>query len=91
MHETHKRTLDVRCWCQLPRQVPTAIIGYFLFESDINFPMACFMALSMLGGFLYSFAKIEVFIDASWILPRDGYDGSHTVHGLPFMDALQLF
>lgn len=41
-------------------QIPTAIIGYMLFDSAISEQMVRFMAVSMIGGFVYSFAKIKV-------------------------------
>lgn len=41
-------------------QIPTAILGFCLFESRISRQMWEFMAVSMLGGFLYSYAKLQV-------------------------------
>lgn len=41
-------------------QIPTAVIGYLLFDSVISKQMERFMAVSMIGGFMYSFAKIKV-------------------------------
>lgn len=39
--------------------IPTAVIGYLLFDSVISKQMERFMAVSMIGGFMYSFAKIK--------------------------------
>eukprot|EP00904_Undaria_pinnatifida_P002829 jgi/Undpi1/12547/HiC_scaffold_6.g02216.m1 len=39
--------------------IPTAILGYCLFESPISRQMGEFMVVSMLGGFLYSYAKLQ--------------------------------
>ncbi|CAN0428167.1 unnamed protein product [Laminaria digitata] len=39
--------------------IPTAILGFCLFESPISRQMGEFMVVSMLGGFLYSYAKLQ--------------------------------
>jgi len=40
-------------------KIPTAILGWFLFDSVISPQGWVFMSLSMFGGFLYSYAKIS--------------------------------
>lgn len=42
------------------QQIPTALLGYSLFDSEINKQMGEFMFVSMTGGFMYSFAKLKV-------------------------------
>lgn len=51
----------VRC-CAPPvtSQIPTALLGYQLFDSAISWQMGEFMVVSMTGGFMYSFAKLKV-------------------------------
>ncbi|CAM9657670.1 unnamed protein product [Ascophyllum nodosum] len=39
--------------------IPTAILGWCLFETEISVQMGQFMFVSMTGGFMYSFAKLE--------------------------------
>lgn len=41
-------------------QIPTALLGYQLFDSAISRQMGEFMFVSMMGGFMYSFAKLQV-------------------------------
>lgn len=40
-------------------KIPIAILGYFLFDSVISGETWFFIAVSMCGGFLYSYAKIR--------------------------------
>ena len=40
-------------------KIPVAILGYLLFDSVITTTTWFFIGVSMLGGFLYSFAKIN--------------------------------
>lgn len=47
-------------------QIPTALLGYWLFESEISRQMGEFMFVSMTGGFMYSFAKLQVIIALWW-------------------------
>lgn len=42
------------------KQIPTALLGYKLFDSQISRQMGEFMVVSMTGGFMYSFAKLKV-------------------------------
>jgi GDP-mannose transporter len=39
-------------------KVPVAFLGYILFDSVISFDTWCYIAVSMCGGFLYSYAQI---------------------------------
>jgi len=39
-------------------KIPTAFLGWFLFDSIITPQTWLFIAVSMCGGFLYSYAKI---------------------------------
>lgn len=40
-------------------KIPVAILGYVLFDNAIDLQTWCFIAVSMCGGFLYSYAKIQ--------------------------------
>jgi GDP-mannose transporter len=40
-------------------KVPVAFLGYFLFDNDINKETWFFIGISMMGGFLFSYAKIQ--------------------------------
>ena len=40
-------------------KVPVAFLGYILFDNVITFDTWCYIVVSMCGGFLYSFAKIQ--------------------------------
>ncbi|CAB1106258.1 unnamed protein product [Ectocarpus sp. CCAP 1310/34] len=40
-------------------EIPTALLGYQLFDSAISTQMGEFMLVSMIGGFMYSFAKLQ--------------------------------
>lgn len=40
-------------------KIPVAFLGYMLFDSVIDFDTWCYIAVSMCGGFLYSYAKIQ--------------------------------
>lgn len=40
-------------------KVPVAFLGYVLFDNIISFDTWCYIAVSMCGGFLYSYAMIE--------------------------------
>jgi GDP-mannose transporter len=40
-------------------KIPVAFLGYILFDSVIDFDTWCYIAVSMFGGFLYSYAEIQ--------------------------------
>jgi GDP-mannose transporter len=40
-------------------KIPVAILGYFLFDSIITRETWCFIGVSMAGGFLYTYAKVQ--------------------------------
>lgn len=40
-------------------KIPVAFLGYWIFDSEINKETWFFIAVSMCGGFLYSFAKLQ--------------------------------
>merc|ERR1711862_989764 len=40
-------------------KIPTSILGWVLFDSDINSETWFFIGISMIGGFVYSYAKIR--------------------------------
>jgi len=40
-------------------KVPVAFLGYILFDNIITWDTWCYISVSMCGGFLYSFAKIQ--------------------------------
>ncbi len=40
-------------------KIPTAFLGYFLFDSEITTKTWFFIMVSMTGGFIYSYAKIQ--------------------------------
>lgn len=41
-------------------KIPVAILGYILFDSIISNETWFFIGVSMMGGFLYSYAKLEI-------------------------------
>ena len=40
-------------------KVPVAFLGYILFDNVITYDTWCYIIVSMLGGFIYSYAKIQ--------------------------------
>lgn len=40
-------------------KIPTSILGWFLFDAEISSQTWLFISVSMLGGFVYSYAKIR--------------------------------
>eukprot|EP00547_Thalassionema_nitzschioides_P011509 CAMPEP_0194263780 /NCGR_PEP_ID=MMETSP0158-20130606/47240_1 /TAXON_ID=33649 /ORGANISM="Thalassionema nitzschioides, Strain L26-B" /LENGTH=221 /DNA_ID=CAMNT_0039003991 /DNA_START=537 /DNA_END=1202 /DNA_ORIENTATION=+ len=51
-------------------KIPAAFLGYWLFDSTISSQTWSFIAVSMAGGFLYSYAKLRTSQSKSKISPR---------------------
>jgi GDP-mannose transporter len=41
-------------------KIPVAFLGYILFDNVISYDTCCYIAVSMFGGFLYSYAQIKM-------------------------------